>query len=112
MAEVFTVEGSMSRLRELESLTRAYARFSRSAGGLGSVLGGALCLLSYFLGALLPLTPALQVGLIAIPFVWLLSKGWLVRRYYQRFGRAEEMQTRFEHILHGFYFWLVSKICG
>lgn len=104
MAEVFTVEDSMSRLQELESLTRSYACFSRSAGGLGSVLGGALCLLSYFLGALLPLTPALQAGLIAIPFVWLLCKGWLVRRYYQRFGRAEEMQTKLERTLHRFYF--------
>ncbi|MDN5865471.1 MAG: hypothetical protein L0I62_09725 [Gammaproteobacteria bacterium] len=81
-------------LDEYETLTRAYSRYSRSAGGLGSVIGGVLTLVSYFLGALLPLTPALSIGLIAIPFVWLLAKGGLVRRYYQRFGRVEERLSK------------------
>ncbi len=80
-------------LGEVEALTRAYSRYSRSAGGLGSVFGGLLTLTSYFLGALLPLTPALRIGLVAIPFAWLLAKGWLIHRYYQRFGRVEERPT-------------------
>lgn len=85
---------------ELEALTRAYARYSRSAGGLGSVLGGTLCLLSAFAGALLPLTPAVRAALIAMPFVWLAAKLWLTRRYYQRFGRVEEQEAPNERLTH------------
>ena len=39
-----------TRLHELESLTRSYARYSRSAGGMSSVLGGVLCLIAYLGG--------------------------------------------------------------
>ena len=87
-------------LRELEALTRSYARYSRSAGGLGSILGGVLCLISYFVGALAPLTPAVRIGLVAIPFAWLLAKGWLTHRYYQRFGHVEEQERPNERLTH------------
>ena len=96
--------GSPERLRELESLTRRYARYSRSAGGLSSVLGGSLGLVSYFTGGLLPLTMPLRIVLIAIPFVWLLAKGWLTHHYYQRFGHVEEQETRRERRRHRFAF--------
>lgn len=82
------------RLQELESLTRAYARYSRSAGGLASVLGGLFCLVSYSAGALAPLAMPWRMVLVAMPGVWLLCKWWLTRRYYQRFGHVEEQETR------------------
>lgn len=85
---------------ELEALTRAYSRYSRSAGGLGSVLGGILCLIAYFVGALLPLTPAVRIALIAMPFVWFAAKSWLTRHYYQRFGRVEEQENPNERLVH------------
>jgi|GEM_PF-255592 len=87
---------------ELEALTRAYARYSRSAGGLGSVVGGTLCLASYFIGALLPLNPAVRAVLIVLPFAWLGAKLWLTRHYYQRFGRVEEQETRYERLTYWF----------
>jgi hypothetical protein len=84
------------RLAELESVTREYARFSRSAGGLGSVLGGLLCLASYAAGGLLGTSGPVRVALIAIPLVWIVSKELIRRRYYQHLGAAEEQETRRE----------------
>jgi hypothetical protein len=84
------------RLQELELLTRSYARYSHSAGGLGSVLGGVLCLTSYLAGGLLPLSLSLRILLMCMPFLWLLAKGGLARFYYQRFGHVEEQETEAE----------------
>ncbi|MGH8226111.1 MAG: hypothetical protein ACRER1_08180 [Gammaproteobacteria bacterium] len=89
-------------ISDLETLTHAYARYSRSAGGLGSVLGGTLCLASYFCGALLPLTPAVRAALIAMPLVWLGAKLWLTRNYYQRFGHVEEQEKPSERRMYRF----------
>ena len=91
-----------TRLRDLESLTRRYARYSRSAGGVSSVLGGVLCLIAYLGGPLLPTTPLTRTALIAIPAVWLLAKGWMMRRYYQRMGHVEERETPQEQRVHWF----------
>ena len=91
---------------ELETLTRDYARYSRTAGGLGSVLGGTLCLVSYFSGALLPLTPPVRAALIAMPIVWLAVKLWLSRNYYQRFGRVEEQERLNERLTY----WLCVAV--
>ncbi len=92
--------GTPRAASELETLTRAYARYSRSAGGLGSVLGGLLCLASYLVGGLLPLTPPVRAALIIMPLLWLGAKVWLSRNYYQRFGRVEEQETPNEHLVH------------
>ncbi|HEY0180381.1 MAG TPA: hypothetical protein VGC30_12245 [Dokdonella sp.] len=93
-------EPAESPLHEIESVTRSYARFSRSAGGLASVLGGAACLVSYFAGALLPLTPAVRAGLVALPIVWLIAKQLLMQRYYQRFGHVEEQEGAVARRVH------------
>lgn len=90
------------RLQDLEGLTRSYARYSRNAGGLSSVLGGVLCLLAYFGGPLLHGVAAASAVLIAIPAVWLLAKGWMTRRYYQRWGHVEEQETPAERRTHWF----------
>lgn len=80
-------------LHELEALTRDYARYSRSAGGLAAVLGSACCIASYLLGGLLPLSAPLSVVLLALPLLWVLAKQLLARRYYQRYGRVLEQET-------------------
>ena len=92
--------GMQDELGELESLTREYARYSRSAGGLASVLGGACCLLAYLLGGLLPTTPGLRIALAALPLAWLLAKQGMARGYYQRFGRVEEQESTTERRIH------------
>ncbi len=78
------------QLDRLEQLTRRYARFSRSAGGLGTLLGGVLCLIAYFAGALLPLDSVGRVSLASLPLVWIAAKELLRRRLYQRHGRVCE----------------------
>ena len=89
-----------SRLDELECLTRDYARYSRSAGGLASVMGGAFALLAYLAGGLLPLTPALRIVLVMLPLAWVLARQWLMRRYYQRYGRVEEQAPLSVRVTH------------
>jgi hypothetical protein len=88
------------RLLRLETLTRAYARFSRSAGGLGTLLGGAFCLLAYFAGALLPLTPASRTALALLPLVWIATKEWLRVSLYQAQGRVRETPDRTQYRWH------------
>ncbi len=82
------------RLAELESITRDYARYAESAGGLAAVAGGALCLLSFGLGAALAPTTAVRVTLMAIPVLWLALKQFVAHRYYQRLGRVGETLDR------------------
>lgn len=101
----------LERHDRLHELTREYSRYSRSAGGLSAVLGGTLCLASYFAGGLLPMSPALQISLIAIPPVWLLLKQGMARRYYQRLGQVEEMVTAEERNLRLWITLGVALIC-
>lgn len=88
------IDLSARHLCELQTLTQRYARYSNSAGGLASVLGGIFCLASYLLGGLWPHTPWLDYPLVALPLVWVLIKQILVRHYYQRFGHVEEQVDR------------------
>lgn len=89
-----------ARLHELESVTSDYARYSRSAGGLASVLGGAFCIASYLCGTLLQLTMPVRVALISFPIIWVLAKIVLTRHYYQRYGRVEESESAAERWTH------------
>ena len=84
----------LERLDRLEGLTRAYARFSRSAGGLGTLMGGVFCLVVYFTGALLPLTIATRTALALCPLVWIAVKEWLRTGLYQAQGRVLEVPRR------------------
>ena len=75
---------------ELQQLTRDYASYSRSRGGLGNVLGGAVGLVVF--GAIWlfggnAATAALAIGLTAL---WLAGKEVIRRRVYRRFGQAQE----------------------
>lgn len=90
--------GDMQRLSEL---TRRYARFSVTAGGLGSVLGGVLVLITYFVGALVPeLSTAARLALASAPFLWIAVKELLRSRYYQRLGRVVETRSRSDRRWH------------
>lgn len=85
----------------LADLTRRYSRFSRSAAGLASVIGGSLALVTYFLGALAP--PGGWAGRLALagtPFVWIATKEILRHRYYQAFGRVREVRSTTEERWH------------
>lgn len=85
----------------LAGLTRRYARFSRSAGGLASALGGLLALVAYFVGAFAP-PDALwgRIGLALTPLVWIAAKELLRTHYYQSFGRVTEVRTVAERRWH------------
>lgn len=85
-----TTDPLSERLARLATLTRAYSRYSRSAGGLGTLLGGVFCLLSYFGGALLPITPLLRVVLALLPLVWIATKESLRLGLYQAQGGVRE----------------------
>jgi hypothetical protein len=77
-------------LDALNAVTRDLSKFAGSAAGLGSVLGGALCLVAYLAHGLLPapLPPAARLTFAAFPLAWIAVKETLRRRYYQRFGLA------------------------
>jgi len=90
----------LTTLDRLSSATRDLSRFSRSAAGLGSVLGGALCLASSCAHALLPLTPATRLLLATFPFLWILAKELLRRRFYQRLGRIDQPLSRRARLAH------------
>lgn len=85
----------------LADLTRRYASFSRSAGGASSVLGGALVLITYFVGALVSPSSAWgRIALASAPIVWLVCRELLRSRYYQKLGRVEEPVSRNDRRLH------------
>lgn len=85
----------------LQDLTRRYARYSLSAGGLGSALGGVLALVTYFIGALAtPDGPWGRIALAAAPFLWIGGREALRRGYYQALGRVVEVRTAGERRWH------------
>ena len=86
---------------DLADLTRRYARYSRSAGGMASVLGGAFAVLAYAIGTLAaPDAPAPRIGLALLPLIWIVSKEMLRVRYYQRFGRVAQRLSTGERRWH------------
>ncbi len=98
-----------SRLGEL---TRRYARYSLSAGGLSNVLGGALVLATYFIGALaVPTSLAGRLALASAPIIWIVAKELLRRHYYQRLGKVDEVRTATDRRWH-LAFTLFSAVIG
>lgn len=79
-----------AKLEQLQTLTREYAKFSRSATGLGSVIGGMIGLAIFLIGAFTnPPLWARALMVLAIP-IWFVLKAWLRNHYYQRRGMALE----------------------
>lgn len=89
-----------ARLAAVEDLTRRYARYSRTAGGLATTLGGALAAGVSLCAGLATLAPWQRVLLAAAPLAWLLAKELLRRRLYQRRGTVREALTPFARRLH------------
>jgi hypothetical protein len=87
---------SPKELRELERVTRAYAKFSRDAVGLGHVLGGGLLFLSVYLLHHIQLGMFGRLLLGAAPFAWIFGKEWLREHYYQFSGRVTQRRRVWE----------------
>ncbi len=101
---------STDKLEQLQTLTREYAKFSRSAAGIGNVIGGALGLIAYFVGAFAPLETWTRVLLASFPILWIIAKEILRSRYYQRHGRVLEPISRNERRWHIFLTGFVGLI--
>lgn len=98
---------------DLADLTRRYARYSRSAGGIAAIIGGALCIAMFVFGLTVELTPTLRIVLASAPLVWIASKEVLTRTYYQRFGRVEQRisaKERRAHLSFTLFITLISFI--
>jgi hypothetical protein len=94
-----------AKLEQLQSLTREYAKFSRSATGLGSVIGGMIGLSIFLIGAFTnPPLWARALLVLALP-IWFVLKHWLRNHYYQRHGTAletfDKLSTNVERFVQG-----------
>jgi len=107
---------ALDDLQRRRTLTAAYSRYSRNAGGLGSVIGGGLCLIAFLLNAWVPLGPVARLVLASTPIVWILAKELLRGRLYQQFGVVEEAWTARSRQLHlllnGFVAVIAAGIVG
>jgi len=98
---------------DLADLTRRYARYSRSAGGIAAIIGGVLCIAMFVLGLTIELSPTLRLMLACAPLLWIVSKEVLTLTYYQRFGRVEQRisdKERRAHLGFTLFIALVSLI--
>ena len=87
-------------LDRLADVTGRYARYSRSAGGLSSVIGGILCLGVFVTAIFAPLGAGLRATLASAPLLWLAAKEALRRFYYQRSGLVAERLTEKQRRWH------------
>jgi hypothetical protein len=103
-------DGTYATLGELQRLTREYARYGRSRGGLGTMLGGCAGLLVFLAVWLFggnAATASLAVGLTAL---WLVGKDVIRRRYYQRYGVARETWTSEARRVHRTTLLLITPL--
>ena len=85
-----TATSNPEKLEQLQTLTREYAKYSRSATGLGSVIGGIFGLAIFLIGAFSdPPLWARALLVLALP-IWFVLKALLRNHYYQRHGTALE----------------------
>ncbi len=87
---------------DLQHLTREYASFSRSRGGLGNVLGGVVGLIVFGVVWLLGSRFSTAVIAIILTLVWLIGKEVIRQRVYRRFGQAQEIWTGSQQRAHQF----------
>jgi hypothetical protein len=94
-------QSSITELPALQKMTHEYAKFSRDAVGLGHVFGGALVLLLVFLlrHDSLRLWEGILLG--ATPYIWIVTKEWLRRNYYQFSGRVTQPVRRWHDLILG-----------
>jgi hypothetical protein len=91
---------NLDDLDQLAARAQRYARYSRSAGGLSSVIGGILLFASFLANAYMDLGQAERVVLALAPALWLLAKELLRVGYYQRDGQVLQAPTDKERRSH------------
>lgn len=91
---------NLEDLDQLAARAQRYARYSRSAGGLSSVIGGLLLFGSFLANAFAALDPAERIALALTPVLWLAAKELLRALYYQRDGRVLQAPTAKEQREH------------
>lgn len=94
------MQANLEHLDKLAERAQRYARYSRSAGGLSSVIGGVLLFASFLANAYLELDLADRIVLALAPVLWLLAKELLRVGYYQRDGRVLQAPTEKEKRSH------------
>lgn len=94
------MQANLEHLDRLAERAQRYARYSRSAGGLSSVIGGVLLFASFLANAYLELDLADRILLALAPALWLLAKELLRFGYYQRDGRVLQAPTAKEKRSH------------
>ncbi|MGB7159067.1 MAG: hypothetical protein WBD40_13445 [Tepidisphaeraceae bacterium] len=107
------VSPSLPSLDALEAVTRDLSRFAGSAAGLGSVLGGAFCLVAYLAHGAFPSLPVPARFVFAtFPFLWIVAKEILRRRYYQQFGLAIPPASWLNRLAYVFCFVVTCVACA
>ena len=96
----------------IEALTREYARYFRSAGGVSAVLGGSFGLIAFGLGTLAPPSAASTAVLLALPVLWLALRRAITHRWYQSRGRVTELASPTEHALQRRLTAGVALVCA
>jgi hypothetical protein len=91
---------NLNDLDQLAARAQRYARYSRSAGGLSSVIGGILLFASFLANAYMELGAADRIVLACAPLLWLLAKELLRVGYYQRDGQVLQAPTEKEKRSH------------
>ena len=94
------MHANLEDLDQLAARAQRYARYSRSAGGLSSVIGGILLLASFLANAYLELDAVNRILLALAPLLWLLAKELLRVGYYQRDGEVLQAPTDREKRTH------------
>ena len=106
---------SQAHLEQLQTLTREYAKFSKSAAGWGSITGGILGLLLYAIINRSDLPNWARLLCAFAPVIWLGSKQFVQSRYYQRHGQVLEnniIPVWLERVLQGLIIGTMLCILG
>jgi hypothetical protein len=101
---------SREELTAVQKLTHEYAKFSRDAVGLGHVFGGVLVFLLVSLVGRDSLSPWEGVLLGITPFIWIITKEWLHRSYYQFSGRVTQPAKRWHDLILGILAGLIAAL--
>jgi hypothetical protein len=102
-------------LERLQTLTREYAKFSKSAAGWGSIIGGTIGLALYAIIQYTDPPGWARVLCGFAPILWLIAKQFAQTRYYQRLGAVREQGTMpvwLERVIQGMVIGTMLCILG
>jgi len=106
------MDGAYTRetIADMQQLTREYASYSRSRGGLVNVLGGVVGLVIFGAVWLFGGNPATAVLTVGLTFVWLVGKEVIRRRLYRGFGEAREVWSGSPRRTHQYLAWIFTPL--